>query len=246
VNVKIVLEYDGTNYHGWQRQKNACSIQEVLEKAISAITGEKIRITGAGRTDAGVHATGQAASFKTSTRIPLEKLPYAINSRLPDDIVVKSAVEVPEDFHARLSAKAKVYAYTIHNAPFPSPLLRKYTYFFPLPLDTDAMKQAAGLFVGVHDFSAFRAAGSPAKTSVRRVNRLEVGRSEDLIRIEIEADGFLYNMVRIISGTLLDVGLHKICPEEVASIIASGERDRAGKTLPPQGLCLLRVIFPQA
>lgn len=246
MNVKILLEYDGTNYHGWQRQKNACSIQEVLEEAISVMTGENIRITGAGRTDAGVHALGQVANFKTSTRIPLEKLPYAINSRLPDDIAVKSALAVPEDFHARLSAKAKVYTYTIYNAPFPSPLLRKYTYFFPLPLDMDAMRQATGLFVGIHDFSAFRASGSPVKTSVRRVNRLEVSRSDDLIRIEIEADGFLYNMVRIISGTLLDVGLHKICPEEVASIIASGDRDRAGKTLPPQGLCLLRVIYPQA
>lgn len=243
MNVKILLEYDGTNYHGWQRQKNARSIQEVLEEAISAITGEKIKVAGAGRTDAGVHAAGQVANFKTNTRIPVEKLPYAINSRLPDDIVVKEARMVPEEFHARLSAKAKVYSYTIYNASFPSPLLRNYTYFFPLPLDMGAMKEAARQFVGVHDFSAFRASGSPVKSSVRQVNRLEINRCQDLIKIEIEANGFLYNMVRIIAGTLLDAGLHKIKPEEVASIIRSGDRDRAGKTLPPQGLCLLRVVY---
>lgn len=243
MNVKILLEYDGTNYHGWQRQKNARSIQEVLEEAISAITGEKIRVNGAGRTDAGVHAAGQVANFKTNTRIPVEKLPYAINSRLPDDIVVKEARMVPEEFHARLSAKAKVYSYTIYNAPFPSPLLRNYTYFFPLPLDMGAMKEAASQFVGLHDFSAFRASGSPVKSSVRQINRLEINRCQDLIKIEIEANGFLYNMVRIIAGTLLDAGLHKINPGEVASIIRSGDRDRAGKTLPPQGLCLLKVVY---
>jgi tRNA pseudouridine38-40 synthase len=215
----------------------------VLEEAISAITGEKIRVTGAGRTDAGVHAAGQVANFKTNTRIPVEKLPYAINSRLPDDIVVKEARMVPEEFHARLSAKAKVYSYTIYNAPFPSPLLRNYTYFFPLPLDMGAMKEAASQFVGLHDFSAFRASGSPVKSSVRQINRLEINRCQDLIKIEIEANGFLYNMVRIIAGTLLDAGLHKINPGEVASIIRSGDRDRAGKTLPPQGLCLLKVVY---
>lgn len=243
MNVKILLEYDGTNYNGWQRQKNARSIQEVLEEAISAITGEKIRVTGAGRTDAGVHAAGQVANFKTNTRIPVEKLPYAINSRLPVDIVVKEARMVSEEFHARLSAKAKVYSYTIYNAPFPSPLLRNYTYFFPLPLDMGAMKEAASQFVGLHDFSAFRASGSPVKSSVRQINRLEINRCQDLIKIEIEANGFLYNMVRIIAGTLLDAGLHKINPGEVASIIRSGDRDRAGKTLPPQGLCLLKVVY---
>lgn len=241
--MEILLEYDGTDYHGWQRQKNARSVQQVLEEAINAITGENVRVIGAGRTDAGVHALGQVANFKTNTRIPLEKLPYAINSRLPDDIAVKRARAVPEDFHARLSAKAKVYTYTIYNAPFPSPLLRKYAYFFPLRLDIDAMKQATRHFLGVHDFSAFRAQGSPVKTCVRKIFRLEVDRTGDLIKIEVEANGFLYNMVRIISGTLLDVGLCKICPEEVASIIESGDRARAGRTLPPQGLCLLRVVY---
>lgn len=241
--MKLLLEYDGTNYHGWQRQKNSRTIQEVLEEAISTITGEKIRVTGAGRTDAGVHAAGQVANFKTNTRIPVEKLPYAINSRLPDDIAVKGAWVAPESFHARISAKAKVYSYTIYNAPFPSPLLRNYAYFFPLPLDVDAMKEAANRFVGVHDFSAFMATGSPVKSPVRQVNRLEIDRRQDLLIIEIEANGFLYNMVRIIAGTLVEVGLHKIEPGEVASIIRSGDRERAGKTLPPQGLCLLRVIY---
>ncbi|MDI3481417.1 MAG: tRNA pseudouridine38-40 synthase [Tepidanaerobacteraceae bacterium] len=243
VNVELLLEYDGTSYHGWQRQKNACSVQETLEEAIGSVTGEKVKVVGAGRTDAGVHALGQVANFKTNTRIPLEKLPYAINSRLPEDIVVKRARMVPEDFHARLSAKAKVYAYTIYNAPFPSPLLRKFAYFFPIKLDVDAMKQAAAYFLGIHDFSAFRAQGSPVKSSVRHIFRLDVERTGDIIKIEVEANGFLYNMVRIISGTLLEVGLGRIFPQEVASIIASGDRIRAGRTLPPQGLCLVRVIY---
>ncbi|MCR4432157.1 MAG: tRNA pseudouridine(38-40) synthase TruA [Tepidanaerobacteraceae bacterium] len=243
MNVELLLEYDGTSYHGWQRQKNARSVQQVLEEAINAITGENVRVIGAGRTDAGVHALGQVANFKTNTRIPLEKLPYAINNRLPDDIVVKRARAVPEDFHARLWAKAKVYAYTIHNASFPSPLIRNFAYFFPITLDVDAMKRAGSYFLGVHDFSAFMASGSAVKSCVRHIFRLEVNRQGDLIKIEVEANGFLYNMVRIISGTLLDVGLHRICPEEVASIIESGNRDMAGRTLPPQGLCLLKVVY---
>lgn len=243
MNVKILIEYDGTNYHGWQRQKNARSIQETLERAISRVTGETVNVTGAGRTDAGVHALGQVANFLTQTRIPVEKLPYAINSKLPKDIVVKGAEVVPEDFHARKWAKAKTYCYSIYNAPFPSPLLRNYTYFFPLPIDLEAMKKAAAEFIGVHDFSAFRASGSPVKSSVRRVNRLEIIRRQDIVNIEIEADGFLYNMVRIIAGTLLEAGIGKLNPQKVKAIIESCDRNKAGRTLPPQGLCLIKVQY---
>lgn len=243
MNVKIELEYDGTRYHGWQRQNNAISIQEVLEEAISSITGEKISVIGAGRTDAGVHALGQVANFITNTRIPIDKLPYAINSKLPEDIIVKDAQIVPESFHARKSAKAKVYVYSILNSRFASPLQRYFSYFFPLPLDVEAMRKAGKYFLGVHDFAGFRSTGSAVKSSVREIYRLEVNKNNDLITIEIEANGFLYNMVRIISGTLLDVGISKISLDEIPAIIASRDRDRAGKTLPPQGLCLKKVIY---
>jgi len=243
MNVKIVLEYDGTAYCGWQRQKNALSIQEVLERAISAITGEQTHVIGAGRTDRGVHALGQVANFKTNTRIPIEKLPYAINSRLPEDIVVKHAEQVPEDFHARFWAKSKVYTYTIYNSKFPSPLYRRYSYFYPVPLDLDAMQRAARFLVGVHDFKAFMASGSAVKSTVRHVKRLEVVRDGEIVRIEIEADGFLYNMVRIIAGTLLEVGIGKREADEMVSIIESGDRFCAGKTLAPQGLCLVKVNY---
>ena len=243
MNVKILLEYDGSNYHGWQRQKNALTIQEVVEEAVYKVTGEKVKVIGAGRTDAGVHARGQVANFHTNCRIPVERLPYAINSHLPEDIAVKGAEEVPDDFHARYSAKAKVYTYTIYNAPFPSPLMRKYSYFYPHILDVEAMQEAAKAFVGVHDFTAFRASGSPVKSSVRNVMRLEVKKSKDVITIEVEADGFLYNMVRIIAGTLLEVGSGKRTPEEIPLVISSRDRERAGITLPAHGLCLEKVVY---
>lgn len=243
MNVKILLEYDGSNYHGWQRQKNALTIQEVVEEAVYKVTGEKVKVIGAGRTDAGVHARGQVANFHTNCRIPVERLPYAINSHLPEDIVVKGAEEVPDDFHARYSAKAKVYTYTIYNAPFPSPLMRKYSYFYPHILDVEAMQEAAKAFVGIHDFTAFRASGSPVKSSIRNVMRLEVKKNKDVITIEVEADGFLYNMVRIIAGTLLEVGSGKRTPEEIPSVISSRDRERAGITLPAHGLCLEKVVY---
>ncbi|MCG0276103.1 MAG: tRNA pseudouridine(38-40) synthase TruA [Thermosediminibacteraceae bacterium] len=241
--MKILLEYDGTNYSGWQRQKNAIAIQEVVEKAIFKVTGEKVNVIGAGRTDAGVHARGQVANFFTNCRIPVARLPYAINSHLPEDIVVKGAEVVPDDFHARYSAKAKVYTYSIYNAPFPSPLLRRYSYFFPKPLNIEAMERAAKAFIGVHDFAAFRASGSSVKSSVRNIKRLEVKKQGDLVIIEVEADGFLYNMVRIIAGTLLEVGAGKRDPEEIPSVIRSRDRERAGVTLPAHGLCLEKVIY---
>lgn len=243
MNVKILLEYEGTAYSGWQRQKNAISIQEVLENAIKSITGEAVNVIGSGRTDAGVHALGQVANFKTQTKIPIEKLPYAINSKLPEDIVVKHAEIVPEDFHARFWAKAKIYTYTIYNAKFPSPLLRRYSYFYPRPLNVRAMKKAADMLIGTHDFASFMASNSPVKSTVRCIERLEVFQNGDIVKFEIEANGFLYNMVRIIAGTLLDVGINKKKANDIISIIKSKDRSMAGKTLPPQGLCLIKVIY---
>jgi len=243
MNVKILLEYDGTAYCGWQRQKNALSIQEVLETAISTITGEKVNVIGSGRTDAGVHALSQVANFKTNTRIPIDKLPYAINSKLPEDIVVKHAEQVAEDFHARFCAKSKIYTYTIYNSKFPSPLLRKYSYFYSKPLDINAMKRAAEKLVGIHDFKAFMASGRPVKSTVRHLQRLEVVQNGDIVKLEIQANGFLYNMARIIAGTLLDVGIGKKDADEMTSIIKSKDRNCAGKTLPPEGLCLVKVIY---
>lgn len=243
MNIKIIIEYDGSNYHGWQCQKNALSIQEVLEKAISNITGEQIRVIGAGRTDAGVHALAQVANFITNTKIPPEKLPLAINSQLPKDIVVKDAKIMPEDFHSRFWAKGKVYTYKIYNALYPSPFLRKYSYFFPLPLDVNKMSEAAKYFIGVHDFSAFRATGSSVKSTIREIRNLNIFKNGDLINIQVEANGFLYNMMRIISGTLLQVGLNQIKPSDIASIIESKDRTQAGKTLPPNGLYLIKVMY---
>lgn len=243
MNIKLEIEYDGTNYHGWQKQKNSLTVQEIMEKAIGNITGEEIKLIGAGRTDAGVHARGQVANFHTNTRIPVERLPYAINSQLPPDIVVKSAEIVPEDFHARYSAKSKVYTYNIYNSKYLSPFYRNYSYFFPCNVLIPSMKKAAESFVGEHDFSAFMSSQSSVKNTVRTVKRLEITKEKDLITVEIEANGFLYNMVRIIAGTLLMVGIGKIEPSEIPDIIRSKDRKRAGPTLPANGLFLEKVIY---
>lgn len=243
MNIKITLEYDGSCYHGWQRQNNVITIQETIEKAISKVTGEDIKIIGSGRTDAGVHAKAQVANFKTNTSIPIEKLPYAINSQLPRDIVVKSAEKMPETFHAQKSAIAKIYTYKIYNAPFPSPLNRYYVYFYPKPLDVKKMQNAAKYFIGKHDFASFKATGSDVKTTVRCIKSLEVEEREGLINIKMKANGFLYNMARIIAGTLLDIGRLRKKPEDIPYIIKSRNRQLAGKTLPPQGLCLEEVIY---
>lgn len=243
MNIKITLEYDGSRYHGWQKQNNVITIQETVEKAIEKITGEDIKIIGSGRTDAGVHAKAQVANFNTNTSIPIEKLPYAINSQLPKDIVVNSAKIVPETFHAQKSAISKIYTYTIYNAPFPSPLKRHYVYFYPKHLDVEEMKKASKYFIGKHDFASFKSAGSDVKTTVRYIENLEVRANGNLITIKMKADGFLYNMARIIAGTLLDVGLYRKKPEDISYIIKSRDRRLAGKTLPPQGLCLEKVIY---
>lgn len=242
-NIKLLIEYDGTEYHGWQYQTNARTIQGEMLKAIKKITGKDVNLIGAGRTDAGVHAKGQVANFVIDTKIPVQRLPYALNSLLPDDIVVKGADIVEEYFHARKNATGKEYRYYILNSEQPSALLRNYVYHFKYRLNLDDMKRGADLLIGTHDFSAFKASGSEVASSVRTIRRLELNTIDEMIELVIEANGFLYNMVRIIAGTLLLVGVGKINWSDISYIIESRNRNRAGPTLPPQGLYLYKVFY---
>lgn len=242
-NIKILLEYEGTNYAGWQRQKNAKTIQEAVEKAVEKITCKTTEVTGCSRTDAGVHAKGFVGNFYTESRIAIDRFADAINSQLSQDIVVLKAEEAELDFHSRYQAKGKTYSYTILNRIYPSPINRNYMYHFRQELDTDEMAVAAAQLIGTHDFAAFRSAGSSAKTSVRTITGLKVVREGDIIRIYATADGFLYNMVRIIAGTLIEVGIGKINPDNIQEIILSKDRTKSGRCVPPQGLCLEEVYY---
>ena len=242
-NIKLVIEYDGKSFNGWQKQPNKLNIQGEIEKAIEEITGEKIDLIASGRTDAGVHSLGQVANFKTNSTIDVEKIPYAINSKLKKSIVIKSAEEVLERFHSRYSVHSKTYRYTINNSKFGTALYRDMEYHFPIELDEKKMQKAAKFFEGEHDFKAFKASGTSSKSSVRTIYKATVERKDDRVIIELTGNGFLYNMVRIIAGTLIDVGIGKIKPEEVKEIIEKKERKNAGKTLPARGLCLLKVDY---
>ncbi|MFS8524486.1 MAG: tRNA pseudouridine(38-40) synthase TruA [Limnochordales bacterium] len=243
-NIRCVIEYDGTEFFGFQRQQERRTVQGVLEEALASLTGRATHVTGAGRTDAGVHALGQVVNFRTDSRIPVERWPYALNSRLPRDVVVKRADVVPEDFHARKSALAKTYRYTIWNAEFPSVFHDRYAWHVRTRLDVAAMREAARLLVGRRDFAAFRAAGStPVRSTVRHLQALEVERAGPRIDIVATADGFLYHMMRNIVGTLVMVGDGRRPPEWVADVLASGRRELAGPTAPARGLCLVLVEY---
>ena len=242
-NIKLIIEYDGKSFNGWQKQPNKLNIQGEIEKAIGEITGEKIDLIASGRTDAGVHSLGQVANFKTNSAIDIEKIPYAINSKLKKSIVIKSAEEVPEKFHSRYSVHSKTYRYTINNSKFGTALYRDMEYHFPIELDEEKMQEAAKFFEGQHDFKAFKASGTSSKSSVRTIYKAKVERKQDRVIIELTGNGFLYNMVRIIAGTLIDVGIGKINPETIKEIIEKKERKNAGKTLPARGLCLLKVDY---
>lgn len=242
-NVKLTIQYDGTHYHGWQTQKNAETVQETVENAVMRITGAKSAVVGCGRTDAGVHAVHFAANFKTETKIPCEKLPLALNAYLPPDIICICAEEVPNDFNARYSAKRKRYTYFIQNTKFPDAFKINYSWHFPYRLDADAMKRAAEAFLGEHDFVGFAASGFTVKTTVRTIYSLDVEETDGGVKIDVCGNGFLYNMVRIIAGTLAFVGCGKINAEDMADIIASRDRRRAGITAPPQGLFLSEVYY---
>jgi tRNA pseudouridine38-40 synthase len=242
-NIKLIIEYDGTNYAGWQRQPHAITIQGEIERAIEEITGEETQITGSSRTDAGVHAKGYVANFYTNSKIVIEKFTGAINSRLPLDIVILHSFDVSEEFHSRYNSIGKRYSYSILNRYEAVAVGRNYLYHHKWTLDTKAMKEAAEYFIGTHDFSAFKNLGSSAKTSVRTITELHIVKDEDLIKIYIAADGFLYNMVRIIVGSLIRVGEGKIKPSEIKDIIESKQRAKAGKSVPPGGLCLEEVFY---
>ena len=229
-NIALKLTYNGTAYHGWQVQKNAASVCETLQKAISKVCGGPVHLTGCGRTDAGVHAERYVANFRTESRIPIDRMPYAINTHTPEDIAVREAVEVGEDFNAIGSC-------------FKNPFYVNRAYFYPKRLDEDFLNRAAHMFVGTHDFRAVRSVGTETKTTVRTVYWCDVTRSGELLELRVCADGFLYNMVRAITGTVLYAAEGKFAPEDIPAILESGDRTLAGPTVPPGGLYLTRIWY---
>ena len=232
------------NLIGWQKQPNKLNIQGNIEQAIKNVTGEEVELFASGRTDAGVHSFGQVANFKTESLIPIEKISIALNTNLKKSIRIIKAEEVDERFHSRLSCKKKTYRYVINNSSCESAIYRNLETYIPMKLDVNKMKEATKYFEGEHDFKAFRASGTSSKSSVRTIYKLEILEKENnRIYIEVTGNGFLYNMVRIISGTLVEVGLGKIKPEEIEEIIDSKDRSRAGKTLAAHGLFLLNVEY---
>lgn len=243
--IMLVVSYDGTNYHGWQIQPGIITVESVLNEAVSRLTGEQIQVAGASRTDAGVHALGNVAVFDTCSRIPAEKFSYALNQRLPEDIVIQESKEVQADFHPRYCKCHKTYEYTIINRRFPLPEYRNTAFFYYGKLSVGKMRSAAAAFVGEHDFAAFCSAGAQVKTTVRNIYAMEIEeeQAEGRIRIRVTGNGFLYNMVRIITGTLLEVGKGTLEPESVPQIIASCNRGEAGPTAPAKGLKLLSINF---
>ena len=243
-NIRLTIEYDGKCYNGWQKQPDKLNIQGTIEKAIERITGEQVDLMASGRTDRGVHALGQVANFKTNSNIPIEKFAIAINSNLKKSILIKSAEEVDERFHSRLTCKKKTYRYVINNSKYGTAIYRNLETHIPIKLNVEEMQKAIKFFEGEHDFKAFKSSGTSSKSSVRTIYKAEVKQMpNDKIWIELTGNGFLYNMVRIIAGTLVEVGLGKIKANEINDIMESKRRENAGKTLPPQGLYLVNVEY---
>lgn len=242
-NIKLLIEYDGKDFNGWQKQPNKLNIQGEIEEAIKFVTGEVVDLTSSGRTDAGVHALGQVANFKTNSNIPIEKIPYAINSKLKQSIRILDAEEVDERFHSRYNCKQKTYRYIINNSKQGTAIYRKLEYHVSNDLNIEDMKKASKYFIGEHDFKAFKASGTSSKSSVRTIYDIKIEKKEAKIVMEFTGNGFLYNMVRILAGTLVDVGIGNIEPEEIPNIIESKDREKAGKTLPPYGLYLVKVNY---
>lgn len=242
-NIKLTIEYDGKDFNGWQKQPNKLNIQGEIEKAIQNITGETVELYASGRTDAGVHALGQVANFKTESKIPIEKMAIAINSQIKNSIRIIHAEKVNENFHSRYNCKRKTYQYVINNSQYGSAVYRNLEYHMPIKLNVENMKKALRYFEGEHDFKSFKSSGTNNKSTVRVIYHAILKEDKDRIIIELTGNGFLYNMVRIIAGTLLDVGLGKIAPDSIPDIIESKDRTRAGKTLPPQGLFLVKVEY---
>ena len=242
-NIKLTIEYDGKDFNGWQKQPNKLNIQGEIERAIEEITGEKVDLIASGRTDAGVHAIGQVANFKIEKEIPIEKIPYALNSKLKKSIRIKKAELVDEMFHSRYTCKKKTYKYIINNSEQGTAIYRNLQYHFPEKLDEIKMNKASKYLIGEHDFKSFKASGTSSKSSVRTIYNAEVKREGEIVTIELTGNGFLYNMVRIIAGTLVEVGVGKIEPEVINDIINAKDRLKAGKTLPPNGLYLVNVEY---
>lgn len=242
-NIKLIIEYDGTNYKGWQSQEKVLGIQEVLEKNISSITCEKIKLIGSGRTDGGVHAFGQVANFFTESGIPGDKYKLILNNILPEDIRIQESMEVELDFHSRFSAKAKRYRYRIYNEEIPSAIYRNYSYHYKYPIDIDKMKEASKYFIGKHDFAAFKGRRSVVKSTIRTIYDLKIEKNEEFIDIIIFGNSFLRFMVRIIVGTLIDVSTGMMDIEDIPRIIESKDRNMAGRTAPSQGLFLEKVFY---
>ena len=240
---RIVIEYDGTDFSGWQRQPGMRTVQGVVEDAIREMTGEAVFVRGAGRTDAGVHAAAQVASFPLVARIAPYGLVRGLNSNLPDDVAIIDAAEVGDDFDARFSARGKVYRYTVWNHAIRSPRLARTAWHVRQPLDVAAVHDAAARLVGEHDFRAFRAANCERRTTRRILRRLDVDHQGTLLTFDVEATAFLKNMVRILVGTLVDVGRGRIGPDAVSRMLETGDRAAGGMTAPPQGLTLVRVIY---
>lgn len=241
--VKLIVAYDGTNYHGWQVQNNGVTIESMLNEALKDLTGEEINVLGASRTDAGVHAMGNVAVFDTEARMPGEKFVYALNQRLPEDIRVQHSCEVPLDFHPRYQETVKTYEYRILNREFPLPAYRLNAHFTYRPLNETWMQQAADLLLGEHDFQSFCAAGAQVRSTVRTIYDLNVHREGDLVTIRITGNGFLYNMVRIIAGTLMKVGCGEWEPEYMQEILDAKDRVKAGPTAPAKGLTLMEIHY---
>ena len=241
--ILLTVSYDGTAYVGWQYQENGPSIQDELEKALQKALGTFVRVTGASRTDAGVHALGQRAHFDTGSSIPPEKYPFVLNRYLPPDIRVTEGRQVPENFHARFRAVGKLYTYRIHNAPHASAILRNCTAHIPVWLDAEAMRRCVLPLIGTHDFIAFAAAGGQAKTSVRTIDFFDIQRQDTEITLRVHGNGFLYNMVRIIAGTLIDVGHGRLPEDCIARALESRNRLDLGVTAPACGLELTRVEY---
>ena len=243
MRVKMIVAYDGTNYCGWQIQPNGITIEQVLNEHLSRLLKEDIKVTGASRTDAGVHSLGNVCMFDTNTRMPAEKISYALNQKLPEDIVVVDSCEVSDDFHPRFSKSRKTYEYRILNARFRNPTRRLDTYFYHYPLDTAKMSEAAKYLIGEHDFASFCSANSQAQTTVRTIYDCTVSKTGDIITIRVTGNGFLYNMVRIIAGTAMSAARGRLDAAGVAAILASGRRSLLCSTAPAEGLYLTRVEY---
>jgi tRNA pseudouridine38-40 synthase len=241
--LKLIIEYDGTDLCGWQRQDNGPTVQQHVEEAIRTMTHDETTILGASRTDAGVHAMGQVAIFKSSMTIPASGFRRGINTALPESIRVLSVEDVHAEFHPRFDAKGKHYRYTILNRPTGSPLLRRQSWHHAKRLNLEAMQGASHALIGEHDFSAFRASGCGAHTPRRHVKRIEIKREGDIVTIDVWGNAFLRNMVRIMAGTLADIGLERLAPDALGRILKSCDRRLAGQTAPPQGLCLIEVFY---